>query len=216
MMFFGVVSYFSLKLELARNKSGANIQKKNTPSMRMKLLSIFTRNNAPMNKWLQKHSTTRNIIYLVLAFILFNPAFQYAFKSLEADILDIQLFYTAEKAYSLIEAYGEQGRITYIKGTLILDYIYPWIYSLMLSLIIFRLSGKAVASAIPFLILILDYLENTFIISLLWFYPREFHALATIAGIITLAKWLLAATSLTIIIYYLTLKAFSHLTRKKS
>jgi len=113
-----------------------------------------------------------------------------------------------------MEAYGQQGRITYIRSTLLLDYIYPWIYSLMLSFIIFRVSGRAIISAIPFLILVLDYLENTLIIALLWQYPREYHALASIAGIITMAKWLMAATSLAAILYFLALKTVSLVQRK--
>ena len=50
--------------------------------------------------------------------------------------IDLQFFYTPEKAYSMVSAYGEVGRASYRLFELTGDIIYPIVYTLFFSLFI--------------------------------------------------------------------------------
>ena len=50
--------------------------------------------------------------------------------------IDLQLFYTPEKVYSMVESYGEAGRASYRAFELTGDIIYPIVYTLLFSLVI--------------------------------------------------------------------------------
>ena len=154
-----------------------------------------------MKNFFRKQATLRNIFLLGVLTILFNIAMGYAFGSIEGEILDVQLFYSSEQAYQHISAYNEGERALYIKTTLLLDYLYPWIYSLFLGLILFRISGKHKLSILPFFILLLDYAENTAIIILLSRYPLRLELLASAAGMLTLGKWLMVLFCIVLILW---------------
>ena len=47
--------------------------------------------------------------------------------------IDLQFFYTPDKVYSMVSAYGESGRASYRLFELTGDIIYPIIYTLFLA-----------------------------------------------------------------------------------
>lgn len=154
-----------------------------------------------MENFIRKYAVLKNMVLLGVLVILFNIIMGYAFGRIEVDILDVQVYYSSEEAYNFISAYGEEGRARYINTTLLLDYIYPWFYSLLLSFIVFRLSGKYKLSLLPFAILTLDYAENTFVVILLASYPARLASLAAAAGIFTFTKWLMVWVCLAVIVW---------------
>ncbi len=144
-----------------------------------------------MKKLIQHNAGNKNILILAILVILFNIAMGFAFGRIEGEILDTRIYYTPDEAYKSISGYGDEGRSLYVQTTLLLDYLYPWIYSLLLSIVLFRLSGKHRISLLPFFILVLDYAENTAILIMLTRYPARFDLLASTAGIATFSKWLM-------------------------
>lgn len=158
-----------------------------------------------MKHFLKKHSTTRNIISLVLLWILFNIGFFIAFTNLDEQLLDLKLYYNAAEAQEMIHSYGFDGRTIYINGILLLDYLYPIVYSLLLIFIIFRLGSNIKLSVIPLPAIIFDYLENSSIVWMLYKYP-ETYGIGNISGIFTLLKWSFVIISILLIIVLLIKK----------
>ncbi len=156
-----------------------------------------------------KFATVKNIILFFVLSLLMNLLFARFFGDLVYGIPDTKLHYTAEDFYALMEKYSQEEISTYIRGMLLLDFIYPVFYSLFLALFIFRLSHKTLLSLLPFGILILDYFENLSVLSLILLMPSRFNTLATFAGCFTLSKWLLAGLCL-IIVFVLIVRYFKY------
>lgn len=116
----------------------------------------------------------------------------------QTGLLDTRLSYTPQQAYQALEAYGPEGRAQYARTTLLLDFLFPVIYALLLSLLATRGLLRAFPGAprlhrlalLPFAVLLCDWLENGCILALLWTFPQRLLGLATAAGTFTLLKWI--------------------------
>jgi hypothetical protein len=122
--------------------------------------------------------------------------------------IDLQLFYTPEKVYSMVESYGEAGRASYRAFELTGDIIYPIVYTLFFSLFITWLfqrgfppnSKMQALNVVPLGGWLFDLLENLGIITMLSVFPSTPDALAWITAIATLIKWLFAAATIILIL----------------
>lgn len=152
---------------------------------------------------LKKHSTKRNILSLLVLIIIFNIALGKVLGGIEPEIFDTKLYYTASEVKYIISNYSDEEKSTYIKGILSLDYIYPLVYSLFFSLLIFKFSKSVKPSLIPFIIVFFDYLENSSILIMLTFHPQEFPYIAVAAGFFTLFKWLFLLITLILAIFFI-------------
>lgn len=151
----------------------------------------------------KKHATIKNIILFFVLSLLMNLLFAKFHGVLEFGVPDTHLHYTAKYFYALMEKYTQKEIGIYIRGILLLDFIYPILYSLFLALFIFRLSHKTHLILLPFGILIFDYLENLSVLTLIILMPSRYMNLATFAGYFTLAKWILASLCLIIVFVYM-------------
>jgi hypothetical protein len=122
--------------------------------------------------------------------------------------IDLQLFYTPEKVYSMVESYGEAGRASYRAFELTGDIIYPIVYTLFFSLFITWLFQRGFPSdskmqalnVIPLGGWLFDLLENLGIVMMLSVFPSTPDALAWVTAIATLIKWLFAAATIVLIL----------------
>jgi len=122
--------------------------------------------------------------------------------------IDLQLFYTPEKVYSMVESYGEAGRASYRAFELTGDIIYPIVYTLFFSLFITWLfqrgfppnSKMQALNVVPLGGWLFDLLENLGIVTMLSVFPSTPDALAWITAIATLIKWLFAAATIILIL----------------
>jgi len=133
------------------------------------------------------------VLYLVFILVLF-PAVG---GELNAAPLDLMFSYTPDQAYARIESYGPQLRYSYAISAMTLDVAYPLVYSVMFSvwLTLMLKSGGRLACAIrmlPFVILLLDLMENTGIVIMLQNYPDRLDRLASITSLATSFKWIMA------------------------
>jgi hypothetical protein len=156
--------------------------------------------------------------WLVLLFfageMLFNavilPSQQAKIEAASGGIgpIDLQIFYTPEKVYSMVAAYGETGRADYRTFELTGDIVYPIIYTLFFALLITWLFRRGFAANSPLQKLnvvpvggwLFDLLENLSIVTMLSIYPSTPSALAWIAAIFTLVKWLFAGATILLIL----------------
>ncbi|WP_143111726.1 hypothetical protein [Paenibacillus sp. BC26] len=125
-----------------------------------------------------------------------------------AGILDLRLSYSVDKAYAIIGAYSDAGRAFYVTFTLTADFIYPIVYSLffaLLTTVIYRraFAPKSWAHQLPLLIyitLLLDYLENACIVTMLTQYPDQITFIAKASSLFTTLKWMMAAISVLLLL----------------
>ncbi len=120
------------------------------------------------------------IIYFLMLFYTIPIVTNYA-NGME--ILDLQpLGFTAEYALNLMESLGSEGRDYYLCRQIPLDLIYPLLFGITYSLLLFYLFKKTkIKDRYYFLTLIplfggfFDYIENIGIILMLKSYPNFSH-----------------------------------------
>ena len=110
--------------------------------------------------------------------------------------LDIQSSYSPEQAYQFIESYGKEGRQYYVLIELTLDLVYPILNALMFSSLTIYFFRRVFPldsfwQKLPLLgpiVMIVDYLENASIVTMLLSYPRKLEFVAQVANVFTVTK----------------------------
>lgn len=155
-------------------------------------------------------STARNILLLLLLFIVFNaivlPPIITHFENLShgAGLVDVLESYTPAELYAHLGRFEPSGRQLYILHELTLDVIYPLLSALLFSLLIASLLKRAGSGSspiqwlalIPLVELAADMLENICLVTLLAVYPARLDWLAGAANRFTAAKWVLSYAEL--------------------
>jgi len=126
----------------------------------------------------------------------------------DAGALDLLFFYTPDKAYSLISAYGEPGRGFYRNFELTIDILYPVVYALFLSLLISWLFQRGFSPESPIQRMNVaplgawgfDLLENLGIVWMLETYPSASASLAWTTALCTMGKWIFVGASMILIL----------------
>lgn len=117
--------------------------------------------------------------------------------------IDLLFFYTPEKVYGMIASYGDKARASYRLFELTGDILYPIVYTLFFSLALTWLFQRGFSSTSPMQKYIVvpiggwffDLLENLGIVAMLSVFPSTPAALAWIAAVFTLMKWLFAVST---------------------
>ena len=96
-----------------------------------------------------KWATGKKIFILLAIFIVFNvlvwPRTVARIEALSGGVspLDLQFSYSPEKAYHMIDAYGEEGREFYMLIDITADLIYPLSTSLLFALLLTFIVNRA-------------------------------------------------------------------------
>ncbi|MEO5660661.1 MAG: hypothetical protein ABIQ90_12845 [Polaromonas sp.] len=154
---------------------------------------------------LQKISNAKNFGVLLVAYGLYTPVFFFAdvpFGLIKikphaqgSNILDVELFYSAEQAYQRLALFGAPGRAVYYH-ILMGDLIYPALLGGLLSVSITWLFRRLNFSGaywpclglLPLVNMAFDYTEDALLLTLLANYPAQLPWIATAAGLATLSK----------------------------
>lgn len=156
---------------------------------------------------LTKLATGRWVIVFLFLVIAIN-AFVLPVIYPRFETLDMQSSYSPEKAYQLIASYGEAGRQSYALIELTLDLIYPILSALMfssLTIYFFRriFPLHSFWQKLPLLgplVMIVDYLENIGVVTMLLGYPRRLDLVARAANVFTVTKFVLSDLELILIL----------------
>lgn len=162
-----------------------------------------------VSDWLHRVSTGWVVLAALAIFLLFSAlvlpgqAARSEAETGDTGSPDMSLFYTAKTLYRWAEAYGLEGRQSYIEARLTFDVIWPLVYAAFLSTAISWLYGKAFRKGswwqrlnlVPVLGALLDYLENMSTSLVMWRYPSRTLLVDMLAPAFTLAKWILVAGS---------------------
>jgi hypothetical protein len=122
--------------------------------------------------------------------------------------LDLMFFYTPERAFAMIEKYGEAGRAIYMKIELTADIIYPIIYTLFYALLISWLFQRAFKpdsqmqkwNVMPMGAWLFDLLENVGTVSMVSMYLAQPSILAWITMFVGTLKWAFALISIGLVL----------------
>lgn len=122
--------------------------------------------------------------------------------------LDLKFSYSADTAYEMIEAYGQQGRDRYVRTAVTVDLAYPIVYTLLLMVWISLSLREAaispvrtcIAVMVPGVTFLLDLIENAGIVIMLRAFPQRHETLANMTSLATSAKWLAAGVAVLVAI----------------
>lgn len=147
-----------------------------------------------MKNFLERFSSGKNIILLIVAFLVFN-LFLFPYYIPIDEPLDLRLAYSSKQAYQLIEGYGEANRQIYALGLIYIDFAYPVVYGLMVSFLLFKIKKSVILAQLPLLAAFADFIENVGIITMLNYFPGKNLLLAGMTSMFTTLKWFSIITS---------------------
>jgi hypothetical protein len=111
--------------------------------------------------------------------------------------LDVEMFATAEQIYHVLDRQGEAGREFYKRLLLTVELVFPLVYRLFNVVFISFTFGRWLGpdskwnklSLAPLIGMIVDYVENALVLTMLFTYPQRLAVVASIVGIVTTVKW---------------------------
>ena len=154
-----------------------------------------------MKPFLQTYATRRNILILIGLMLVMEILFGvFLPKGENARMIDTSFVTSGTAIYEIIENYDAGMRQAYIWGAVTLDLIFPVVYFLLFSFLLFAVWKNAKLAIIPLLQLIFDYLENASVVTMLSIWPDKLDWLASTSVIFSLIKWSLAGITVVLII----------------
>lgn len=162
------------------------------------------------HKIINKIVSIWTLLILLGLFFLFNFIFFPLFITHEVKLLDTRFYYSYEEAadYVLVQDETEISNSLLMHSTV--DLIYPIVYTLLLSCIIFLLKGSMNLISLPLLAFAADLLENIFIILILKISQQNgLYTILTIAASITTPiKWSILLLIICVIIYLINRRIY--------
>lgn len=166
--------------------------------------------------------------YLVLGFLAAQftfsgailPYFQKQFDpELNRGLLDLSFGFTPEKAYSILESYGEKGREVYLFVESFVDIVYPITYTtafILLLSFLFKKNSWNVGSLnlLPLGCLVFDLCENLGIIKMLNTFPEKANFWANFSSNLGMAKWVFAGITVIVVLITLVMWGANSLRKK--
>jgi hypothetical protein len=113
-------------------------------------------------------------------------------------ILDLMFGFTPEQAYNILGGYGDKGREGVILINSIVDFFYPMVFGTLLITGISLAMPKSntlppkwiFINLLPLIAVLSDYVENIGILNITHSFPERQDALAWLASIAGITKWI--------------------------
>jgi|SRR5690554_346906 len=144
------------------------------------------------------------LVFSITHFAKFPGSVEY-FKEITNDqpLLDLKPEFSKSGVYERLESFGNEGRTAYLQLLPTIDLIFPisaFIFFLMLGRLAAERYDQPFCSrfywAVPSLYLLMDFLENAFIVLMLIKYPERLDSVASMLGFITVIKRILMIFSI--------------------
>lgn len=125
-----------------------------------------------------------------------------------APYLDLHLYYNADTLHQVLLQYDAVARENYRLCALTVDMVYPIYYAFLLSVLLAAVlrqksdisSSLQLVRFLPFVMTVVDWIENLTLVTIVDQWPEMNHELANIAGYITLTKWSLLGVIIVLLI----------------
>jgi len=140
---------------------------------------------------------------LFTAMVLPAQAEAGAFYTVRYAAPDTSVWYFPDDLYAAAEAWGRDGRATYVHARVTFDVIWPMVYGTLLMTTLAWVWARGTASGsrwrgvalIPVVAVALDYAENICTATVMARYPARTPVLAELAPLFTAGKWLTLSAS---------------------
>ena len=126
---------------------------------------------------------------------------------------DTSFIYSGNDLFNMAREFGQGGRDYYIRSRITFDILWPVSYGLFLWALIASL-GKSIKNKpfktiilLPFLGVILDYLENIGASAVMYFYPVRINLLNNVVPIFTFLKWVLIGATFFVVVCLVVYRA---------
>ena len=143
------------------------------------------------------------LLFIVVTSVLFPMMDRLMGAPEDIKKIDTQFIYSADQFYNTVEPYGDRGRKMYALSHFTADLVFPFSYAFLFGIWITMAFGSIFApdswlqrlNLVPFILLVLDLLENTLVSILLLVFPLRLDWLVNLAGGVTAIKWLFSGAT---------------------
>ena len=155
-----------------------------------------------ISKYLVLVSNTKSQISLFVLLNICGLIFLFLPHNIFANMLDLELFYSEETVVTYLNAMGSDGRSVYVLSSLILDTLYPILYtSLFLGAFVKLFRISRVVLFLPLIAFSFDILENLQITNLILNFPNVNETHVYLASMATSFKWMAILITILVLIY---------------
>jgi hypothetical protein len=167
-----------------------------------------------LSQWLLRVSNGKVALISLVIFLVFtalvlpDQASKADEVSAEAGTPDLSFFYTPDDLYRMAGAYGEQGRVEYIRARFTFDLAWPVVYTFFLVTALSWILQRATSpgsrmgslNLVPLFGAVFDYLENISTSLVMWRYPQQTAVVDWLASLFTPAKWILISVAFVVLL----------------
>ena len=155
-----------------------------------------------IKQYLHLVSSTKSQIIIFVLLNICGLIFLFLPHNIFTNMLDLELYYGKENVVRNLNAIGPDGRSVYVLSSLILDTLYPILYtSLILGAYVKLFKSSGVILFIPLIAFSFDILENLQITRLLLNFPSVNETHVSLASMATSFKWIAILITISVLIY---------------
>ena len=147
-------------------------------------------------------SSTKSQIIIFALVNICGLIFRLLPHNIFTNMLDVELYYRKENVVRNLNAIGPDGRSVYVLSSLILDTLYPILYtSLILGAYVKLFKSPGVILYIPLIAFSFDILENLQITRLILNFPNVNETHVSLASTATSFKWIAILVTISVLTY---------------
>ena len=155
-----------------------------------------------IKQYLHLVSSTKSQIIIFVLLNICGLIFLFLPHNIFTNMLDLELFYSKEDVVRNFNELGPDGRSVYVLSSLILDTLYPILYtSLILGAYVKLFKSSAAILCIPLIAFSFDILENLQITRLVLNFPNVNETHVYLASMSTSFKWIAISIAISVLIY---------------
>ena len=155
-----------------------------------------------IKQYLNLVSSTKSQIIIFALLNICGLIFLFLPHNIFTNMLDLELYYGKENVVRNLNAIGPDGRSVYILSSLLLDTIYPILYtSLFLGAFVKLFKRSQTILFLPLIAFSFDILENIQITILNLNFPNINETHVHLSSIATSSKWIAILVSMLVLIY---------------
>ena len=155
-----------------------------------------------ISKYLHLVSSSKSQITIFILLNICGLIFLLLPHNIFANMLDLELYYGKENVVRNFNAIGPDGRNVYVLSSLILDTLYPILYtSLILGAFVKLFKSSRLILYVPLIAFSFDILENLQITRLILNFPNVNETHVYLASMATSFKWVAILVTISILIY---------------
>tara|TARA_B100000073_G_scaffold339562_1_gene338144 strand:+ start:888 stop:1382 length:495 start_codon:yes stop_codon:yes gene_type:complete len=155
-----------------------------------------------ISKYLHFVSSTKSQIIIFILLNICGLIFLFLPHNIFSNMLDLEFFYNQDTVVKYFNAMGSDGRSVYVLSSLLLDTLYPILYtSLILGAYVKLFKNSRAILFLPLIAFSFDILENIQITMLNLNFPNINETHVNLSSMATSAKWVAIAITIFVLIY---------------